>query len=228
MSRFIRTFIVAWLVFSIALSLPALAQESTEQPTLEFVTSTPAPTVEPTPVIVEPPPPNPIPDDPTEPPATTPETLLGQLYALLKDGTYIVWAAAGVLVIVGAIKSLLGIFGINIVNSAAALLALGVQVAIWLGYAVANYFGQGDTFKATYLQVIDVIRALLPLAGSIFLGHVFYKAAAKREVPVIGFRADHSAALKAQAVKRTSDLVKADPGNSWTSEGRDIKPPPRE
>lgn len=205
MSRFVRTFIVAWMLLSLALSLPLHAQESTETPSPE-VTATLVPSVTPTPVIVEPPPPNPIPDDPTEPPATTPETLLGQFYALLKDGTYMVWAAAGVLVIVGAIKSIFALFGVNIVNSAAALLALGVQVAIWLGYAVANYFGQGDTFKATYLQVIDVIRALLPLAGSIFVGHVFYKAAAERDVPVIGFKADHSAALKKQTAKLLRDL----------------------
>lgn len=210
MSRFVRTFIVAWLVFSLVFSLPVRAQESTETPTAEFVTSTPAPT----PVIVEPPPPNPIPDDPTEPPATTPETLLGQLYALLKDSTYMIWAAAGVIVIVGALKSILGALGVPIADSAAALLTLVVQVLIWLGYATANYFGQGDTFKAFYLQIVDVIRALLPLAGAIFLGHVGYKAAAKQAVPILGYHAP---------VKVYKSATVVDPYH----EGRDSQSSPR-
>lgn len=213
MTRLYRLIVPVMIVFSMALPFVAVMQDDAT-PTAEV---TLAPTVEPTPVIVEPPPPNPIPEDPTEPPATTPETLLGQLYALLKDGTYIVWAAAGVLVIVGALKTVFGLFGIPIANGAAVLLTLVVQVLVWLGYAIANYFGQGDPFKATYLQIVDVLRALLPLAGSIFLGHVGYQAARKRNVPILGYKyvAPND---RPQAVK----LSRSGPGASW------VEPPPRE
>jgi hypothetical protein len=161
-----------------------LAQDT---PTSDTATVTLAtPTVEP--VVVEPPPPDPIVEEPGDPPATTPENLLGQLFALLKDATFITWAAAGVIVIVGAIKTVAGAVGITIKDTWAIILTLVVQVLIWLGYAVANYFGQGELVKAWYLQVIDVVRALLPLFGAIFLGHVGYQAAAKYNVPVLGFR----------------------------------------
>lgn len=183
MSWIVRSLVV--LVLLLALSLPVIAQDVTDEPPA----ATLSPTLEPTPVIVEPPPPNPIPDDPTEPPVTTPETLLGQLYSLLKDGTYMVWAAAGVLIIVGVIKVLAQGVGWSIGGTTAIVITLIVQVLIWLGYAIANYFNQGDAFKDWYLKIIDVLRALLPLAGSIFLGHVGYKAAHKRNVPVLGYKA---------------------------------------
>lgn len=214
MTRLYRLIVPAMIVFSMALPFVAVMQDDAT-PTVEV---TLAPTVEPTPVIVEPPPPNPIPEDPTEPPATTPETLLGQLFALLKDGTYIVWAAAGVLIIVGALKTVFGLFGIGIANGAAVLLTLVVQVLVWLGYAIANYFGQGDTFKATYLQVMDVLRALLPLAGSIFLGHVGYQAARKRNVPILGYKFVPPGDRPQTNVKS----VRSGPGASWA------EPPPRE
>jgi len=145
------------------------------------------PTPEPTSVIVEPPPPDPVVEEPGDPPATTPENLLGQLFQLLKDGTYMIWAAAGVIIIVGAIKTVAGAVGISIEGNGAIFLTLVVQVLIWLAYAVANYFNQGEAFQAWYLKIIDVIRSLLPLFGAIFLGHLGYRAAAKRNVPIAGY-----------------------------------------
>lgn len=155
----------------------------------ETATALAEPTITPTPVIVQPPPPDPVTEEPGDPPATTPENLLGQLFSLLKDATFIVWAAAGVIVIVGAIKTVLGAIGIRIEGNLAVIITLIVQVLIWLGYTVANYVGQGETFKAFYLQVVDVIRSLLPLFGAIFLGHIGYQAAAARKIPVLGYKA---------------------------------------
>lgn len=153
-------------------------------------TPTPDPTITPTPIIVEEPPPNPIPDDePGELPVTTPETLLGQFYSLLKDATFMAWAAAGVIVIVGLLKVLLSGVGVTLDGNAAVFVTLVVQVAIWVGYAFANYLNQGEAFKVWYLSLVDVARSLLPLFGAIFLGHVGYKAAAKRNVPILGYSA---------------------------------------
>lgn len=162
----------------------ALAQDT---PTPDTATvSLVTPTAEP--VLVEPPPPDPVVEEPGDPPATTPENLLGQIFALLKDGTYIVWAAAGVVVIVGLLKILAGAAGWVITGNTAVFITLVVQVLIWLVYAIANYFGQGEAFKAWYLQIVDVLRSLLPLVGSIFAGHVLYTQSAKRSVPVLGYK----------------------------------------
>lgn len=194
-----RWFVLFVIVVGMLVVPVALAQE---------VTETPAPT----PVIVEPPPPDPVVELPDDPPATTPENLLGQLFALLKDGTFIAWAAAGVLVIVGLIKTLAGAAGIAIQGNTAVFITIVVQVLIWLFYATANYFGQGDAFKAWYLQIADVLRALLPLAGAIFAGHVAYQQAAKRGVPILGYRAKP----KPQPGKPV-EMVRSGEGRDWTA-----------
>ena len=165
--------VVLVLILAFMLPFAALAQETTPEPT---------------PVIVESPPPDPVTETPGDPPATTPETLLGQLYSVLKDFTYIAWAAAGVVVIVGLLKIVLSVAGVSLTGNAAILLTLVVQVLIWLAYSVANYFGQGETFQAWYLNVVDVFRSLLPLAGALFAGHVLYTKAQAAGVPVLGFK----------------------------------------
>lgn len=165
---------------------------------LAQVTDEPSPTLEaeptavatdPAPVPTEEPPP-PVEEPPEETPVTEPQELLGLLFTLLKDATYIAWASAGVVVIVGLIKAVAGSVGINISGSGAVLLTLVIQVVIWLGYAIANYLNAGEAFQKGYLIAVDIGRSLLPLAGSIFAGHVIYKAAAKRAVPVLGYRAN--------------------------------------
>jgi len=173
------------LVVILALMLPfaALAQDTPTEPapTEEVVT----PTVEP--IIVEPPPPDPVTEEPGDPPATSPENLLGQLFALLKDATFIAWAAAGTVVIVGLIKVIASAAGVAITGNSAIAVTLVVQVIIWLTYSIANYFGQGEAFKTWFLYLADVARSLLPLAGAIFAGHVLYQQAAKRNVPILGY-----------------------------------------
>ncbi len=167
--------LIVLVVLLVAVPMVTLAQESTPEP---------VPTEAPPGDL------NPVEPAPEETPVVTPETLLGQLYALLKDGTYIAWASAGVVVIVGLIKSVAGgLLGVNITGNGAVLLTLVFQVLIWVGYAAANYFGVGEVFQKNYLVLLDIGRSLLPLAGSIFGSHVLYKAAAKRSVPVLGYRA---------------------------------------
>ncbi len=158
-----------------------LAQDVTEEPTLEVSTPTPEVTAVPTlPPTEEPPPVEPPPE---ETPVTTPEELLGQLFSLLKDAVYIAWASAGVVVIVGLLKSVFKFSG-----QAAVFVTLAVEVLIWLGYAIANYFGAGEAFQRGYLIGVDIARSLLPLFGTLFGAQVLYKAAAKRQVPVAGYR----------------------------------------
>ncbi len=166
------------LVLALTLMLPfaALAQD---------VEATP----EPTPIIVQPPPPDPVTEEPGDPPATTPENLLGQLFAVLKDGTYMVWAAAGVLVIVGMIKTIASAAGWVIEGNTAVFITLVVQVLIWITYSIANAAGQGAAYQEWYNRVIDFIRALLPLAGAIFVANWGYHKAARQNTPIVGFKA---------------------------------------
>lgn len=178
------------VLLTLSIGLPIASAQDTPEPVPTAEMATAEPTITPTPVIVEEPPPNPIPDDePGELPVTTPETLLGQFYSILKDGTYIAWAAAGTVIIVGLIKVLLAGAGVTLSGNAAIGVTLVVQVLIWIGYAIANYLNQGEAFKTWYLALVDVARSLLPLAGAIFAGHVGFKAAQKRNVPVLGYTA---------------------------------------
>lgn len=192
MSPLIRLLLIVSLILLLALPLAAFAQDVTVEPspTLEdVVTATPSPT----PVIVEPPPPDPVVEEPGDPDATTPENLLGQIFALLKDGTYMVWAAAGVLVIVGLIKVVAAAAGVVIQDAWAVLLTLVVQVAIWLVYSIANAAGQGAVFQEWYNRVIDFVRALLPLVGAILVANYGYHKAAAQNAPIVGFKAKPSA-----------------------------------
>lgn len=181
--KFLIPIALIMLVMLVAL-LPALmlAQDVTEEPTLVATDPAPEPTAVVTPEPTETPPP--VEEPPQETPATTPAELLGQLFSLLNDATYIAWASAGVVVVVGLLKSVFQFSG-----TAAVLVTLIVQVVVWLGYAIANYFGAGEAFQKGYLIFVDIGRSLLPLAGSIFGSQLLYKAAAKRNVPILGYRA---------------------------------------
>lgn len=182
MSRFK---ILSMILIVVAMMLPfglLLAQEVTDEPTLIATDPVPEPTAVFTPQPTEEPPP-PVEEPPEDTPVTEPQELLGLLFSLLKDATYIAWASAGVVVVVGLLKSIFQFSG-----SVAVLVTLVVQVVVWIGYAIANYFGAGETFQKGYLIAVDIGRSLLPLAGSIFMGQVIYKASAKRDVPILGYR----------------------------------------
>lgn len=170
------------LVFGFAMANLSYAQDVTDEPTLVVTDPAPEPTAVFTPEPTEEPPP-PVEEPPEDTPVTEPQELLGLLFSLLKDATYIAWASAGVVVVVGLLKSVFQFSG-----SAAVLVTLVVQVVVWIGYAIANYFGAGETFQKGYLIAVDIGRSLLPLAGSIFMGQVIYKASAKRSVPIMGYR----------------------------------------
>lgn len=190
--------IVLILLVMLLATVPALmlAQESTDEPspTAEF-TLVPTDPAEVTPVVTPEPTELPPVDPPEELPPTPPADVLSRLLALLDNATYIIWAAAGVVIITGAIKTIAGLFGFRIEGVGAALLALTVQVIIWIVYSIANSLGAGEAFRTQYEIVIEVIRSLLPLVGSIFGGHVLYQAAAKRNVPILGYHAPDRAKL---------------------------------
>jgi len=189
--------VVLVLILALLLPVAVLAQEATPEPT---------------PVIVESPPPDEVTEEPGDPPATTPENLLGQLFALLKDGTYMVWAAAGVLIFTGLFKIGARMLGFVIEGNAAILLALVIQVLIWIGYSIANYLGQGEAFKTNYLVLADIARSLLPLAGSIALGHFGYQAFKAQGTPVLGYKPR----AKTNPTPKPLELKREGEGADWT------------
>ncbi len=184
--RFALVFLLSSLLFS---GMFVAAQESTEEMmTLEpTAVATLSSTLVPTPEVTPEPLPDgePIPDG--EPPVTSPSSFLDQLYSLLNDGTYMAWAAAATVIVVGFFKTLLGAAGISVTGSTAVLFALFIQVVIWVGYAIANYLGQGETFRTGYLTLADIARSLLPLFGAVGLGHEAYQFAHRRNWPVLGY-----------------------------------------
>lgn len=194
-----------------------LAQESTDEPTLVATEPAPEVTVVPTLPPTETPPPV---DPPEELPPTPPADVLSRLLALLDNATYIVWAAAGVVIITGAIKTLFYFANVRIEGVAAALLALAVQVIIWILYSAANAVGMGETFRTQYELIVELIRSLLPLVGSIFGGHVLYQAAAARRVPVLGFYPPSQ--LKEYKThtegKAVSDIKSSGEGKDWRNQ----------
>jgi hypothetical protein len=178
------------ILLILSMTLPfgmLLAQESTEEPTLTVTDPAPEPTV----IVITPDPvetPPPVEEPPEETPVTEPQELLGLIFSLLKDSTFIVWAAAGVVIFVSLLKMLAQAVGITITGNNAIFLTIVVQVIVWIGYAIANFFSQGEAFKQGYLIVVDIARSLFPLFGSIFAGHVLYTQALKRGVPVLGYK----------------------------------------
>jgi hypothetical protein len=210
----IRKASIILVSFMLTFGFVASAQDETPapEPTAEVTpdfTPTPAPPVEP-------------PDDPGDPvdeePVTPPVDLLQKLVNLLSDATYIVWAAAGVVILTGLIKVVAAQVGINITGAGAAFLALAIQVLIWLGYSIATYFSQGESFKSLYLTIIDIVRAMLPLFGAVGLGHEFYQLAHRRGWPVLGFKAPHPA--KVNKYPPAAEMKSAGEGKDWAAPPR--------
>lgn len=176
-----RLFILVMLALILTLAFPLTAQETTLEPDA-------TPTAETTPEPLPTPPPLPDPTPlPDEPPIATPGDILERLFAVLQ-GTYIGWAAAGTLVIVGLIKALLARFGIVAEGQGAAILAVTVQVLIWLLYNIAVFFGAAEQFRTGYLAVIEVLKSLLPFVLGLFVTNGAYQLARKQAVPLVGYR----------------------------------------
>lgn len=216
----LRFKVLMMFLIALAMTLPfglLLAQESTDEPTLVATNPAPEPTLVVTLAPTETPPPV---DPPEELPPTPPADVLSRLLALLDNATYIVWAAAGVVIITGAIKTLFYFANVRIEGVAAALLALAVQVIIWILYSAANAVGLGETFRTQYELIVELIRSLLPLVGSIFGGHVLYQAAAARRVPVLGFYPPSQ--LKEYKThtegKAVSDIKSSGEGKDWRNQ----------
>ena len=105
---------------------------------------------------------------------------LQNLLRLLTDVTFIPFAAAGVIVITNILKMIR-------VPVNPTLLALLVQVVVWVAYTIARQHGVELRFQEFWDALINVIQAVLPLVGSIAAAHVGYESAKSAGVPLLGY-----------------------------------------
>ena len=179
--------LILMLVLAFTVGFAVTAHAQAPEPTVEA--TTPAPDVTPTAEVTPEPtvelPPEPLPD---EPPVTTPGDILERLFVVLQ-GTYIAWAAAGVIIVTNLVKMIAAKlpvpFKFIFEGRSAVLLTTVIQVLIWLGYNVARYFGIADQFQGGYLAIIDVLKALLPLLLTFGVAHEVYSLAVRRGWPAL-------------------------------------------
>lgn len=114
------------------------------------------------------------------------EGFLTQLLALLTDATYIPALASGVLIFTNAFKFVFALFKVEISGGRAVVLALAVQVAVWVVYQFAVKGGVDLQFKQWYDAAATIISTLLPLALTLFASHVAYTKSEGN--PVLGYK----------------------------------------
>lgn len=117
----------------------------------------------------------------------SPASFVERLLTLLSDATYIPAAAAGVVVFTSAISLILFKLGIELSGGTRMLLALAVQVVVWVAYTLLTRAGFEAQFEQWYASIVTIVQALLPLAGSVFLAHRWYEGAKVSGTPVLGF-----------------------------------------
>lgn len=92
------------------------------------------------------------------------EGFVTRLLDLLTETTYIPALAAGVVIFTNAFKLIFALFKVEISGGRAVLLALAVQVAVWVIYQFAVKGGFDLQFQQWYDAAATIINTLLPLA----------------------------------------------------------------
>lgn len=109
---------------------------------------------------------------------------LENIIRILFDVTYVPFLAAGVIVLTNLFKLL---FDRARVTINPALVALTVQVAVWLIYTVAVKNGFETQFGDVWKSVIGIIEAILPLVLTLAAGHWGYEKAKAAGNPLLGY-----------------------------------------
>lgn len=121
------------------------------------------------------------------PTPTDPATFIERLLLLVSDVTYIPAAAAGVVVFTSAISFLLFQLGVELSGTLRGLIALAIQVIVWVAYTLLTRAGFEAQFTQWYGAIVTIVQALLPLAGAMFLAHKGYEGSKASGVPLLGF-----------------------------------------
>lgn len=149
-------------------------------------------TAEATPPADQPPVENPLP--PVEDDLTEEATFLENILRLVSDVTYIPSAAAGVIVFTSAISLVLfKVFGFSLSGPRRMLLALAIQIVVWVAYVLLTRAGLQSQFNQWYETVVTFVQAILPLFGAVAFGHVGYEKMKEWGVPVLGYKPPRTA-----------------------------------
>lgn len=123
--------------------------------------------------------------DPAAPDVPEYTHFLANMLALLNDLTAVPALAAGVLIFTNAIKAILALFKVKVEDTRAVLLALGVQVVVWIIYQFSVRGGFDVAFQQWYDAAATVINTLLPLVLTLFAAPYAYDR--MRDNPVLGY-----------------------------------------
>lgn len=109
---------------------------------------------------------------------------LENIIRILFDVTYVPFLAAGVIVLTNLFKF---VFDRARVTINPALVALAVQVIVWIIYTVAVKNGFETQFSDVWKSVIGIIEAILPLVLTLAAGHWGYEKAKAAGNPLLGY-----------------------------------------
>lgn len=109
---------------------------------------------------------------------------LANIIRILGDVTYVPFLAAGVIVLTNLLKFVFDKTGIKI---SPALVALAVQVLVWVVYTYAVRGGFETQFADVWKSLIGVLEAVLPLVLTLSAGHWGYEKARAAGNPILGY-----------------------------------------
>mgnify|MGYP000932359111 CR=1 FL=1 len=109
---------------------------------------------------------------------------LENIIRILFDVTYVPFLAAGVIVLTNLFKF---VFDHAKVTINPALVALLVQVAVWVVYTIAVKQGFETQFADVWTALIGIIEAVLPLVLTLAAGHWGYEKAKAAGNPLLGY-----------------------------------------
>lgn len=142
----------------------------------------------------------------------SPETFLSGLFRLVNDLTYMPTTGVGVILLTSTVSLILFKFGVELSGNVRFLLALSIQVVVWVAYTLSSRAGLEVQFMQWYEAVEPLLRALLPFIGSFALGHAGYEYFKANGYPVLGFSPSLQDGSKAQR-ETVLELDRSERGN---------------
>jgi len=121
-------------------------------------------------------------------PAPVPEleTAFERIVGLINDISFLPWASALVLLLTQLVKRF-------VTSVRPVVIAMAIQVVIWIAYAVANHFGYGQNIQLSVEALTKIIEAILTIAPAMLV------SAAATEVAFRGLRRQDVPMFKAAA-----------------------------
>lgn len=115
---------------------------------------------------------------------------LQNILRILFDVTYVPFLAAGVITLTSLFKFIFDKLAWKI-NPA--LVALTVQVIVWVAYTFAVHNGFEIQFGDVWKSLIGIIEAILPLVLTLAAGHWGYERAKAAGNPILGYSSKRKA-----------------------------------